>query len=539
MRPTIQTIRVLKDNVLKIIQSTLLEESYSMNTPVMPPRRPVLLVIMDGMAVNPSPLNNAVAAAKTPHLDAIQSNHPTCLIEASGMAVGLPDGQMGNSEVGHLSLGAGTVLKQDLVKISDSIESGEINQNSVLLDAVSRAKTNNKPLHLLGLVSDGGVHSHIDHAVALIKLCQAHGVKPLLHMITDGRDTAPACADAYLPVITEALSAAGGDVASVIGRYFALDRDKRWERVGAAWQAIVKGEGRQASDVHAAINDARLADENDEFITPTVLPAHQPLSADDTVVFFNFRNDRPRELSEALALDKFEAFDRGDYQPVALTTMTRYESSYPFPYAFDKDAADVTLGDVIAESSIAQLRCAETEKYPHVTFFFNGGRDDPLKNEDRLLVNSPKVATYDLQPEMSAHAIADGVVDALTKRHYGLVVVNFANADMVGHTGVAEAVIKSVETVDEVVGRLWEAATSNDYSIVLTADHGNADLLVDPVTGDPHTQHTTFPVPCTVYDSEPRELGCGNSLTGIAPTVLQLMGLSQPAQMKGRSLLLN
>jgi len=510
-----------------------------MNSMVMPPRRPVLLVIMDGMAVNPSPLNNAVAAANTPNLDAIQSSHPTCLIEASGMAVGLPDGQMGNSEVGHLSLGAGTVLKQDLVKISDSIKSGEINENSVLLDAVNRAKKNDKPLHLLGLVSDGGVHSHIEHAIALIKLCGAHGVKPLLHMITDGRDTAPACAEGYLPAVTEALNDANGAIATVIGRYFALDRDKRWDRVSAAWQAIVKGEGKQASDVQTAFVNARAADENDEFISPTVLPAHAPISADDTIVFFNFRNDRPRELSEALALETFDAFDRGDYQPAALTTMTRYESSYPFPFAFDKDTAEVTLGDVVANAGIAQLRCAETEKYPHVTFFFNGGRDEPLDNEERLLVNSPKVATYDLQPEMSAHAIADGVVDALNKRHYGLVVVNFANADMVGHTGVPEAVVKSVETVDEVVGRLWDAATSNDYSIILTADHGNADMLVDPVTGEPHTQHTTFPVPCTIYDSEPKDLGCGNSLTGIAPTVLQLMGLSQPTQMMGRSLLLD
>ena len=390
----------------------------------MPPRRPVLLVIMDGMAVNPSPLNNAVAAANTPNLDKIQSSHPTCLIEASGLAVGLPDGQMGNSEVGHLSLGAGTVLKQDLVKISDSIESGDINNNRVLLDAIEQAKKNNKPLHLLGLVSDGGVHSHIDHAIALIKLCQSHSVKPLLHMITDGRDTAPACAEDYLPAITDALKAAGGDVASLMGRYFALDRDKRWDRVSAAWQAIVNGEGRRSTDVHSALSEARAADENDEFITPTVLASHTPLGADDTVLFFNFRNDRPREISEALALENFDAFDRGDYQPVALTTMTRYESSYPFPFAFDKDAADITLGDVVSDAGIAQLRAAETEKYPHVTFFFNGGRDEPLKYEERLLVNSPKVATYDLQPEMSAHGIADGVVEALNKRQYGLSLIH-------------------------------------------------------------------------------------------------------------------
>lgn len=509
-----------------------------MNASVMPPRRPVLLIIMDGMAVNPSPINNAVAAAHTPNLDEIQSSHPTCLIEASGMAVGLPDGQMGNSEVGHLSLGAGTVLKQDLVKISDSIESGEFDGNVALLAAIDRAKNNGKPLHVLGLISDGGVHSHVNHAVALLNLCAKQGVKPLLHMITDGRDTAPSCARDYLPAINDALDNAGGAIASLMGRYFAMDRDKRWDRVESAWQVIVNGEGRKAADVDEAFEAARSSDETDEFITPTVLDAHEPLGADDTVVFINFRNDRPRELSEALGLTDFSEFDRGDYECVSLTTMTRYESNYPFSYAFEKDAAEITLGDVISGAGIAQLRAAETEKYPHVTFFFNGGRDEPLEQEDRLLVNSPKVATYDLQPEMSAHQIADGVVDALNKGRYGFVVVNFANGDMVGHTGVPDAVVKAVETVDEVVGRLWESAKDNNYSIILTADHGNADMLKDPVTGEPHTQHTTFPVPCTVYDHEPPDLGCGNSLTAIAPTVLELMGLEQPDKMGGRSLLL-
>jgi len=500
-----------------------------MTATVMPPRRPVLLIIMDGMAVNPSPLNNAVAAARTPHLDTIQSSHPTCLLEASGLAVGLPDGQMGNSEVGHLTLGAGTVLKQDLVKISDSIETGDFYENPALLQALSRAKQHRRPMHIVGLVSDGGVHSHIDHAIALIQLCAQQGVTPSLHMITDGRDTAPSCAEDYLAPLLEALNEANGFVASVSGRYFALDRDKRWERIEQAWRAMVLGDGRVADDAAHAIALARDAGETDEFITPTVLPGHEPLSETDSMVFFNFRNDRPRELSEALGLNEFAAFERGDFTPVSLTTMTRYESSYPFPFAFEKDAADTTLGDVVADAGIAQLRAAETEKYPHVTFFFNGGRDDPLANEERLLVNSPKVATYDLQPSMSAAGVADGVVTALRSGEFGLVVVNFANADMVGHTGVAEAVIAAVETVDAVVAQLWECAIEQGYSIVLTADHGNADMVVDPVTGEPHTQHTTFPVPCTVYDPTPRRLACGNALTGIAPTVLELMGLPQPS----------
>jgi 2,3-bisphosphoglycerate-independent phosphoglycerate mutase len=509
-----------------------------MSNAVMPPRRPVLLIIMDGVGVNPSKLNNAVALANTPNLDEIYSNNPVCLLEASGRAVGLPEGQVGNSEVGHLTIGAGTLLRQDLVKISEAIDDGSFNTNDAITGAVERARAKNEPLHIVGLVSDGGVHSHTDHLVALINLCKQAGVVPALHFIADGRDSAQKSAKPYFAKIQAALNDAGGYVATLLGRYYAMDRDNRWERVSLAWKAMALAEGRQASSAEAAIEDAYSRDETDEFIIPTVIDGHTPFNADSEVFFFNYRNDRPRELSEALALESFKGFERGEYKPITLATMTRYESSYPFECAFTRDAPGKTLGQVVSDAGIKQIRSAETEKYPHVTFFFNGGRDEPLSGEERLLVNSPAVATYDLQPEMSALAVTNGIVEALNETEAGLIIVNLANADMVGHTGIPEAVIQSVETVDEMVGKMWKAAVDNGYSIVLTADHGNADMLMDPVTGAPHTQHTPFPVACTVHDETVWELGNGNALPAIAPTILQLMGLERPTSMSGRSLLL-
>ncbi len=510
-----------------------------MNAENAPPRRPVLLVIMDGIGVNPSRRDNAVALASTPNLDDIYAANPVCLLEASGAAVGLPDGQMGNSEVGHLSLGAGTVLKQDLVKINDAIEDGSFAENPALVAAIDEANARQRPVHLIGLVSDGGVHSHVDHLIALIELCADKGARPVLHMITDGRDTAPNASSSYLGAVEASLKRAGGCIATVIGRYYALDRDKRWDRIESAWRAVVLAEGRAAGTAGEAIALAGDAGENDEFITPTVLDGGvaKP-EAGDRFVFFNFRNDRPRELTEALSLDGFDAFDRGDVTSFPMTTMTRYESSYPFPIAYQRDKPDLTLGRIVSDSGLTQLRAAETEKFPHVTFFFNGGQDEPLKGEERLMANSPKVATYDLQPEMSAEEITDGVLAALEAQEHALIVLNLANGDMVGHTGVPEAVVKAVETVDTMVGRLWKAAAGNGYSVVLTADHGNADMLVDPVSGEPHTQHTTYPVACTVHDENTWLLGCGHGLPSIAPTILQLMGLPQPATMKGRSILL-
>ncbi|MFK8083035.1 MAG: 2,3-bisphosphoglycerate-independent phosphoglycerate mutase [Granulosicoccus sp.] len=509
-----------------------------MSSPKAPSRRPVLLIIMDGIGVNPSKLDNAVAMANTPNLDKIYANNPVCLLEASGRAVGLPEGQMGNSEVGHLTLGAGTVLRQDLVKIGDAINDGSFGSNEAIAATIKRCNRRNLPLHLVGLVSDGGVHSHTDHLLALIELCRVHGVLPILHAITDGRDTAPDSARGFLARVMPVLEESGGKLASVSGRYFAMDRDLRWERIELAWKAMASGEGRRAADLDDALAKADANNETDEFITPTVLGTAKSWDEDTEVFFFNFRNDRPRELSEAMALAEFDGFDRGDYAPVTLTTMTRYKTGYPFACAFTRDEPGVTLGQAVSDAGIQQIRSAETEKYPHVTFFFNGGRDEPLENEVRLLVDSPKVATYDLQPQMSAAGITDGIVEALGVADAGLIVVNLANGDMVGHTGIAEAVVSAVETVDEMVGRMWDAAVANGYSIVLTADHGNADMVIDPVSRKPHTQHTTFPVPCAIYDSQRWELGNGNGLPCVAPTVLQLMGLEKPASMQGHSLLL-
>ena len=503
-----------------------------------PPRRPVLLIIMDGIGVNPAKINNAVALADTPNLDRIYSRHPTCLLEASGRAVGLPEGQMGNSEVGHLSIGAGTLLRQDLVKIGDAIDDGSFAENRAISAAILRASEKDHVLHLIGLVSDGGVHSHTDHLLAMIRLCAQHQVTPVVHAITDGRDTAPKSASQFLSVVTPVLEEAGGRIATVSGRYYAMDRDKRWDRVELAWKAIVDGEGRCAESAEAALSAAYESGETDEFIVPTVLSQQDTMSETSEVFFFNFRNDRPRELSEALGLAEFDGFDRRDFKAVSLTTMTRYESSYPFPCAFTRDKPGKTLGQIVSDAGIEQVRSAETEKYPHVTFFFNGGQDDPLDGEVRLLVNSPQVATYDLQPQMSAPEVTAGILDVLKEKSAGFVVINLANGDMVGHTGVPEAVISAVETVDTMVGKLWDCAVQNHYSIVLTADHGNADLLVDPVTGEAHTQHTTFPVACCIHDSISWELGNGNGLTAIAPTILQLMGLPKPESMSGQSLLL-
>lgn len=502
------------------------------------PRRPTILIIMDGIGLNPSKKDNAVALARTPNLDQLFSRNPTTVIEASGRAVGLPDGQMGNSEVGHLTLGCGSVMRQDLVKINDTIADGTFKSNDAFQAALSRARKNNRPIHLLGLVSDGGIHSHINHLSALIQLCADVGVKPLLHMITDGRDTLPQCSNRFASQVEPVLSAAGGHIASICGRFYAMDRDNRWERVQVAWDLLINGKGVRAATAVEGIRQAWAAGQTDEFIEPIVLPAFEAVGPDDEVIFFNFRNDRPRELSVALSLIEFTGFDRPDYKPVSLTTLTRYEAGYPFPVAFEKEVPEVTLGQVVAEHGIAQLRSAETEKYPHVTFFFSGGREIPFELEERVLVESPKVATYDLQPEMSAYGIRDAIVAALNEKKYGLIVVNFANGDMVGHTGVADAVVQAVEVVDEVVGDLCKVATDNEYSIVLTADHGNADMLIDPTTGGPHTQHTTFPVACTVIDKVNWRLANAFGLPSIAPTILQLMGIPQPEKMTAPSLLL-
>lgn len=503
------------------------------------PRRPVLLVILDGFGVNPCPINNAVALAKTPRLDEYFSLYPLAVINASGHAVGLPDGQMGNSEVGHLTIGCGQIIRQDLVAIDDTITSAEFFRNQVLCDAIEKAKQNNRPMHLIGLVSNGGVHSHIRHLCALIELCQRHGVQPMVHMITDGRDTPPKSALDFLRDLEQSLKLANGVIATIGGRYYAMDRDNRWERTELAWKAMVRGEGEHAPSAKEAIKQSYARDLNDEFIPMTVLPEAQPIAANDSVIFFNFRKDRARQLTAALFKTDFEHFDRGDYQPVSVSCMTEYDEWFRLPYAFKQDKPVTTLAEVVSRAGLKQFHCAETEKYAHVTYFLNGRRGDAYRGEERMIIPSPKVSTYDKAPAMSAVAVANEVIMAIGSGAYAFIVVNFANGDMLGHTGMREAIIKSVEVMDKEVGRVLDAAVASHFSVVLTADHGNCEQMVDYATGAPHTQHTTFPVPCMIIDELQWRLSCDAGLSSIAPTVLHMMGLQRPDGMTGRSLLLH
>ncbi|MFO8024306.1 2,3-bisphosphoglycerate-independent phosphoglycerate mutase [Thiohalophilus sp.] len=502
------------------------------------PRRPVILMILDGFGVNPSKQHNAVFEAPTPSLDRYFSHYPHTLLNASGQAVGLPDGQMGNSEVGHLALGAGSLVRQDIVTINDAIGSGEFYDNPALLCALDQAKQRQRPLHLLGLVSDGGVHSHIDHVHALIEACHRHGVKPQLHMITDGRDTPPQSALNYLKPLMAVLNTNGGIIGSIMGRYYAMDRDHRWERTELAWRALVKGKGEKAVSAETAIHAAYRHGDTDEFIQPILLPGFEPIEQGDPVISFNFRKDRARQIVAALGRDDFTGFDRGEAPLADVTCMMPYSKQDSFPYLFDPEQPATTLGQVISTLGLAQFHCAETEKYPHVTYFFNGGRSAPYRGESQFLVPSPKVATYDLKPQMSAPEIADAVIQAISGGRYAFMVVNFANGDMVGHTAKRHAVLAAVKTLDEQVGRVLDAAHNAGYSVVLTADHGNCEEMVDPLTGEPHTQHTTYPVPCLVMDEDNWKLSCTGVLSSVAPTVLQLMGLPQPAGMTSPSLLL-
>ncbi|MCP3687899.1 MAG: 2,3-bisphosphoglycerate-independent phosphoglycerate mutase [Gammaproteobacteria bacterium] len=501
-------------------------------------RKPTLLIILDGFGLNPDPENNAVVEADTPNFDRYFSQYPMTRLQASGRGVGLPEGQMGNSEVGHMTIGSGMIVKQDLVRIDDAIEDGSFYQNPALLQAIERAKAAKRPLHLAGLVSDGGVHSHITHLEALIRLCHQHLVVAQLHMITDGRDTAPQAAVTYVDRLEALLDACGGRIGTVCGRYYAMDRDQRWQRVAKAWEAMVRGKGNQMNSSAEAIQQSYKEAVTDEFIKPTVLPGLQPVQSGDEIVFFNFRNDRTRQIAAAFAIASFDDFDRGeDYKPVNITCMTHYDSKLNAPVVFAPDRPQVTLASVVSSAGLRQLHCAETEKYPHVTFFFNGGREACFPGEDRRLIDSPRVSTYDMQPEMSAAQVADTMIDALRSRQYDFLVVNFANGDMVGHTAVREAILQAVKVLDYEVGRVLETAESLGYSVILTADHGNCDEMVDPKTGEPQTQHSQHPVPCLVIDDETSMLSRSDNLSAIAPTVLQLMGLAKPQDMTGSALI--
>jgi 2,3-bisphosphoglycerate-independent phosphoglycerate mutase len=502
------------------------------------PRRPTILIILDGVGVNPSRINNAMQLADTPRLDEYYSRNSHTTLDACGSAVGLPDGQMGNSEVGHMTLGCGTVMRQDLVRINDEIESGDFFINAALVAAVEDAAANDRPVHLVGLTSDGGVHSHIEHLLALIKLCADHKAKPVVHMTTDGRDTAQMSALVYLNDLENALEDAGGCIATVCGRYYSMDRDNRWERTELAWRAMVQGDGRTAENARYAIEEAYANDETDEFIKPTILTECVLIESGDNVIFFNFRNDRPRQLTAALALDHFNEFDTGAYTGATVTCLTEYDPEFLLPIGYAPERPQATVASVVSRAGYKQFHCAETEKYAHITYFFNGGKKKPFAGEEHVMVHSPDVSTYDLQPEMSAAEVADRVIESLQSGEHSFILVNFANGDMVGHTAVPGAVIQAVEALDTQVGRVLDAAVECGFSVVLTADHGNCDEMVDPVTQEPHTQHTLYPVPCMVIDEANWHLRPGGDLSSVAPTLLQLMGLQQPPSMTGKTLLM-
>jgi 2,3-bisphosphoglycerate-independent phosphoglycerate mutase len=436
-----------------------------------------------------------------------------------------------------MTLGSGSLLRQDLVLIDDAISDGSFFENPALLDAVKAAQARQRPLQLIGLVSEGGVHSHSRHLLALIELCRLKGVTPLVHMITDGRDTAPKSVLNGLGEIESALDGAGGRIVTVSGRYYAMDRDRRFDRTERAWRAIVLGKGRGAPTARAAIDAAYAAGEGDEFIHPSVIGDWKGFQSDDPMVLFNFRKDRPRQIASALAINDFDGFDRGSAPRADLTCMMVYDKRFGLPHAFDPEAPKITLNEVLSAEGIEQFHCAETEKYAHVTFFFNGGSEEPAEGEVHRLIPSPMVKTYDLKPEMSAVQVADAVVEAIEAGTYGFIVVNFANGDMVGHTGYMDAVVHAVEVLDKQAGRVLDAAVARGYSALLTADHGNCDMMVDPETDEPHTQHTTNPVPFLVVDEERWVLRPNGTLADVAPTVLELMGLPPANRMSGTSLL--
>ena len=508
-------------------------------------KKPTVLMILDGFGLNDKTEGNAVAQAKKPNIDALMKEYPFVKGNASGLAVGLPDGQMGNSEVGHLNMGAGRIVYQELTRITKEINDGEFFSNQALLDGIANVKENNSDLHLYGLLSDGGVHSHITHLYGLLELAKRQGVKNVyVHCFLDGRDTAPTSGKGFIEALEAKMAELGiGKIASISGRYYAMDRDNRWDRVQKAYDSLTKGEGVQAENAVQAMEDSYAKEVTDEFVLPTVITENgKPLSVvkeNDSVIFFNFRPDRAREMTRAFCDDKFTGFDR----PFIKTTFVcfkDYDETIPNKLiAFEKEHITNTFGEYLAKCGKKQLRLAETEKYAHVTFFFNGGVEEPNVDEARLLVNSPKdVATYDLKPEMSAPEVGMDLVEAIKSDKYDVIIINFANPDMVGHTGVIPAAVKAVERVDSLVGDAVQAIKDVDGVLFICADHGNAEKMIDYETGKPHTAHTTNPVPFILVNADPkytlREGGC---LADIAPTLLQIMGLEQPAEMTGKSLL--
>lgn len=500
----------------------------------------VLLMILDGWGIAVNKKVSAIDHARTPFVNSLYTKYANSKLEASGLAVGLPAGQMGNSEVGHMNIGAGRVIYQDLVKINKAITEKELDKNQVLLDAISYAKTNDKNFHLIGLVSDGGVHSHLDHLKGICTIIHNNGIKNLfVHAFTDGRDTDPKGGAEYLKNLQAHLRATTGKIASVVGRYFAMDRDKRWERVKLTYDLLVHGTGEVATDAVAAVQKSYDNNVTDEFIKPIVIVENgKPVATiqeGDVVLCFNFRTDRGREITQALTQ---QDFPEQNMKALSLDyiTLTNYDDTFKnVKVIFDKDNLNNTLGEVLANAGKKQIRIAETEKYPHVTFFFSGGREQEFDGETRILCPSPKVATYDLKPEMSANDLKDKLIPELDKQYADFICLNFANPDMVGHTGVFEAVVKACETVDYCASKVTEAALRNGYTVIIIADHGNADFMINE-DGTPNTAHTTSLVPCILVDDTFKGTIKNGKLGDLAPTILTLMGIPVPAEMTGEVL---
>ena len=498
-----------------------------------------MLVVLDGWGFRPGRDGNAIELGQTPVWHQLWERAPRTLLEASGLAVGLPEGQIGNSEVGHLNLGAGRVVPQDLVRISQSVEAGEFFRIPALVELVENTRRHERTLHVIGLIGTGGVHALDKHLLAAVEMGRRAGAPIALHAWLDGRDTPPKSALGFMEELLQAVGPSGRQaVSTVIGRYYAMDRDKRWDRTKLAYDAMVKGVGVPAPDPVTAIRQAYEAGESDEFVKPRVITGAPLIREGDGIFCFNYRADRMRQIVRALAMPDFDGFDVKGRPAVRLVTMTRYDETFPFPAAFAPMVLSKIVAEVLSDRGKTMFRTAETEKYAHVTYFFNGGYEPPYKGEERLLVPSQKVATYDLMPEMSAPGVTDVLCKAIAAKHHDFILCNYANGDMVGHSGVLPAAIKAVETVDDCLARVLATAERADATVLVTADHGNCELMIDPATGGPHTAHTTNPVPIVIVGdgAGTRHLRAGGSLRDVGPTILQLLGIEPPKEMTGKDL---
>lgn len=502
-------------------------------------KKRALLCILDGWGISKDTEFNAVYSANTPNFDSYTKNYPNISIHADGLSVGLPEGQMGNSEVGHLNIGAGRIVYQELTRINKSIDEGDFFKNEEFINAIEHVKKNNSAMHIYGLVSPGGVHSSMKHLKALIKMMAENGLKDVyIHAFLDGRDTPPKSADGYLAEVEEELKKYNlPPIASIIGRYWAMDRDKRWERVERAYDCLTSGIGTKEENSAIAIKNSYKNDVTDEFVEPTVI-SERRIDDNDAIIFFNYRPDRAREITRAFTDKNFDGFNpKKAPKNLYYVCMTQYDETFDVPVAFKPQTLVNILGDVLDDNNVNQFRTAETEKYAHITFFFNGGVEKSGKLETRALVNSPKVATYDLKPEMSAYEVCDNVLGALDNPDYGFILVNFANPDMVGHTGVMEAAVKACEAVDECVGKIAQKALENDVTMIITADHGNAEWMFNKETNAPQTAHTTNVVPFVVISKDKVELEQDGALCDIAPSILKILDIKQPEEMSGKSLI--